>query len=208
MSEICSIEQFRHFFLAKAFDIIGCGTFKKHLAKCKEANDPWAIAMCNNITKMQQVLNNLQNEIKEIPNSPCKMFEICKDVMCSAQPPVKMFAGATTCALTGNVCVHCLDLSKIYKVPQNTYVDASFGTFFVFLWYANKIEHVIRSYIRNWLDNQKKEQNYTVLCEMIQKDLDDTILKMHKLFNRAYSHVMISVRRFIEVQNRRSIVQK
>lgn len=207
-NEICSLDQFKHFFLAKAFDIIGCGTFKKHLAKCKEANDPWALTMCHNIAKVQTIINLFQNEIKEIPNTPCNMFEICKDVMCSAQPPVKMFAGSAVCALTGNICTHCVDLSKIYKVTQNTYVDARFSTFFLFLWYTNKIEHVIRSYIRNWLDNQKKDQNYTMLCEKIQVDLKEVIIKMHQLFIKAHHHVTCSVKNFIKVQTRRSIVHK
>ena len=37
------LEDFRHFYLAKSYDVVWQGTFRKHLCKCKEAGDPWAV---------------------------------------------------------------------------------------------------------------------------------------------------------------------
>lgn len=204
-TDLCTLDQFKNFFYLKAFDIIGNGSFKKHLAKCKETNDNWAIVMLNDVQHIQNIIRNIYNKVHEIPSTPNNIFEICKDIMSSAQPPIKMFAGTVTCSISGVICNQCLDFSKIHKQEGNVFVDAKFSHFFLFLWYTNKIEYIIRSYVRNWVLKQT-ETNYKQLCEKIQVDLHKQIEEMHKLFLLAYHHVMLSLQKLIDQQLHKIIV--
>ena len=47
--------------------MIGQGTFRKHLCKCREAGDPWAVEMNAGVTKVQQAVRGLQVHIPK----PC-----------------------------------------------------------------------------------------------------------------------------------------
>ena len=103
MSE-CSLDEFRGFFLAKAFDVIGNGTYRKHIARCKDSGDPWAIAMAAHVQTMQAQIREVQAAVAAMPQTPNRLPEICRDVMMSAQPPVRLHGGSTVCSITGRRC--------------------------------------------------------------------------------------------------------
>jgi hypothetical protein len=202
---ICTLDQFKNFFLLKAFDIIGNGTFKKHLSKCKETNDPWAINMTNDVQQIQTILKDLYTKVSELPSTPNNIPDICRDIMSSAQPPIRMFAGTVTCSITNKKVNQCLDFSKIHKKDKHIFVDAKFSHFFLFLWYTNKIEYIIRSYVRNWIFHQS-ETNFKKLCDIVQIDLEEKIIKMYNLFCLAYSHVICSINKMINSHLHRIII--
>lgn len=203
-----SLQQFRNFFFAKAFDIIGNHSFKRHLARCKDVNDEWAVIICNDVQIMHNVIKQIQALVTEIPVTPCRIHEICKDVMSNAQPPVKIYAGTAICSLTHVTCSQCIDLTKIHKRAENTYVDSRFSNFFLFLWFINKIEYVIRSYVRAWLDKQPTGQNNATLCQSIQDDMQNKTEDLHQLFLLAYQHVHQSLESLINVQLKRVIISE
>jgi len=199
--DIVSLDQFQSFFYAKGFDIIGDTAFKRHLTMCKDANDAWAIKMWNDVQYLQSKIRDLQNLVQEIPNTPCRMFELCRDVMSNARPPTQLFSGIATCVLTGLQCSPAIDLSKIHRNQRSSiFVHTQFSHFFLFLWYTNKIEYIIRSYTRNWLDSKPEETNKKILCDMLQSEMQDTIAKMHRLFVLAYNHVTKSLEQLVTVQ--------
>ena len=203
---MCTYNQFQNFFYAKAFDIVSNGSFKKHLTKCKEANDQWAVDMYNDTQIIQNIIKDLQALVHEIPATPSKFFEVCKDVMSSAQPPIKMYAGTATCVLTNTICHHCLDFSKIHKKEGSVFVDAKFSQFFLLLWYCNKIEYIIRSFTRNWVDQQTEAQDFKTLCENIQNTFTPHITKIHNLFMLSHDHVVQSLHLLIAAQLHRPII--
>ena len=207
-----SLPQFQNFFYAKAFDIIGNNTFKKHLAKCKEANDAWAIEMCADINSVQSLLRDTQQIVQEAASSGVnKIFVISKDVMNSAQPPIKLYTGVVTCEITNQKCTQCLDFSKIQKNFRSLYIDARFSQFFLLLWYLNKIEYIIRSYVRHWLETNQatvKELNFRGVCDLIQTVFPEKIQVMHKLFNLSYQHVSASLALLQQNQMHRVILNE
>ena len=62
-----TLEDFKHFYLAKSYDVIGQGTFRRHLCRCKEAGDPWAVDMNLGVTKVHLAVRGVQNRIAQIP---------------------------------------------------------------------------------------------------------------------------------------------
>ena len=160
-------EDFLHFYLAKSYYVIGQGTFRRHLCKCKEAGDLWAMDMNSGVVKVQAAVKALQGRIQQIPKPRnTVLYQLCKDVMVGAQPPIRMFAGYTTCCLSGVSCNTCVDLTRPAKNSEHVHIHARFSHFFLMLWYCSKLEYVVRSCSKAWLERQdvREQTNFKELC--------------------------------------------
>lgn len=197
---MCTLDEFRSFFLAKAYDVVGNGTFRKHMAKCKDTGDAWAVTMSNQIQAVSAHIREVQTTVNAMPKSQNRLPDICKEVMMSAQPPIKLHAGCATCTITSRRCTKCLDLSRTHKGQQDLHVDIRFCTFFMLLWYTNKLEYIIRSFVRTWLDARQGDDTYKSLCNALKDEQEDTIVKMHRLFLQAKEHVTRTLDRYAKAQ--------
>ena len=191
MTEI-SMEDFRHFYLAKSYDVIGHGTFRRHLCKCKEAGDPWALEMNSGVVKVQGAVRALQGRIQQIPKPRnAVLYQLCKDVMIGAQPPIRMFAGYTTCCLSGVSCNTCIDLTRPSKNAQHVHIHARFSHFFLMLWYCSKLEYVVRSCAKAWLERQdsRDEMNFREMCDSFTPETKEYCESLFQIFVRSLRHV-------------------
>lgn len=193
-----TLEEFKSFFLGKAYDVVGNGAFRKHMTRCKDVGDVWAVDMATSIQTVQNQIKDISVAVQSIPPTPNKFHEICKDVMMSAQPPTKLYAGCVTCSITGKQAIKCLDLSKTHKSNSNMFVNARFCYFFMLLWYCNKIEYIIRSFTRTWLDSRGEEETYQDICKAMQEEMQDTIHQMHRLFVIARDHITATIQKYVE----------
>lgn len=184
-----SLDVFRGYFLAKAFDVVGNGSYKKHLSQCREVGDPWAVEMTNSVQAVQNCIKEIAASVQCMPQTSNRLHEICRDVMMSAQPPIKLHAGCVTCSITGRQCMRCLDLSKNHKGNSQVYVDARFCYFFMLLWYCNKLEYVVRSFTRTWLDSRSLDETFQDVCRKMQEDMEGQVASMHRLFVAAHAHI-------------------
>lgn len=196
--QVLDLDTFRGYFFAKAFDVVGNGSYKKHISQCKEVGDPWAVEMTNSIQVVQAHIRDIAGAVHAMPHTSNQLHEICRDVMMSAQPPIKLHAGCVTCSITDRQCMKCLDLSKTHKGPSHVFVDARFCFFFMLLWYCNKIEYIIRSFTRTWLDSHSGEETFQSICCKMQEEMEDQVVSMHKLFTAAHSHTMKTLERYTE----------
>ena len=189
-----TLDDFRGFFHAKAFDVVGNGTYRKHLARCKETGDHWAMTMGAQIHEVQSQIREVQAAVQDMPRNADRLAEICRDVMMSAQPPIRLFAGHAECAITQRRCTRCLDLSRAQKGHSSVYVDMRFCRFFMLLWYCNKLEYIIRSYTRTWIDmHQGEAETFSELCRVMRAEQEPTIARMHALFVVALQHVFTTL---------------
>ena len=187
-----SPDHFRHFYLAKSYDVIGAGTFRRHLCRCKEAGDPWAVEMNSGVNVIHQAVRHIQTRISQIPRPRHALLQqLCKDVMVGAQPPIRMYAGYTTCCLSGVSCNTCIDLTRPSKNAQHIHIHARFSHFFLMLWYCSKLEYVIRSCAKAWLERQssREDRNFKSLCEQFKDETDDYCLSLYGVFARSCAHV-------------------
>jgi len=186
----CTAEEFQHFFNAKAFDVIGNGTFRKHLARCREAGDLWAVEMSSNVQSVQSHIREISSAVVGMPQTSNRLHEICREVMMGAQPPTKLHAGCVKCCITLRQCMRCMDLTRNHKSSAHMFVDARFCFFFMLLWYCNKLEYIIRSFTRTWLDTRDDKETFEQQCLAIQEELKPQIDSMYKLFVIAKSHII------------------
>ena len=192
MSNIVSLDDFRLFYLAKSYDVIGLGSFRRHVCKCKEAGDPWAVEMNVSVNRVQQAVRALQARIGQIPKPRnALLHQLCKDVMVGAQPPIRMFAGYTKCSLSGVSCNTCIDLTRPAKNSQHVHIHARFSHFFLMLWFCSKLEYVVRSCAKAWLERQidREEKSFKELCEKFKDETEDYCRQLHGVFSRSHCHV-------------------
>ena len=191
-----SLEDFRHFYLAKSYDVIGQGTFRKHLCKCKEAGDPWAVEMNAGLTKTCLAVKAVQTRIAQIPKPRHALLQqLCRNSMVGAQPPIKMFVGYTTCCLSNISCNTCMDLTRSTKNSQHVHIHARFCHFFLMLWYCNKLEYVVRSCAKAWLERQDARDgaNFREMCEAFTKETEEHCKGLHQIFTRSQGHVHLTL---------------
>lgn len=193
-----SLDSFTAYYQIKAFDVISCGQYKKHLSHCRETGEQWAVLLYNKHNTICQKIKEMSTIIIEM-NNPLnsRLQAICKDVMTCAQPPIKLQAGIGRCVLSGEQCEHCLDLSRAGKETRELLVQNKYWYFFVFLWYCSKIEYIIRSCTKQWLtmnDLKPQSSNYDDICARILESNESEIVIMHNIFTKAYPYVMASLR--------------
>ena len=124
--------------------------------------------------------------------------------MASAGPPVKVFTGRTQCHLTGTGLDHSLDLSKAGKNAKEIRVHLRFFYFFLYIWLISKIEYVIRSSVKSWLEPLPERdppstpaspanRDITGLCERFRVENEPLIGSFARLFIRAHAYVTASI---------------
>lgn len=182
---------------AKAYDVISSGQFKKHLAKCRDNGDSWAVSMYSMQTRVLQVCKELNQAVSHLNTTGgAQVYQICRDVMTCAQPPVKILTGRNVCSITGVQTDYCVDLTKMGKSTREVFVHPRFWHFFIFLWYCAKLEYVIRSYTKHWLElkSLKPDQgSYTALCEDFSTDNKEFCKDLYALFIKAFDYVTRSL---------------
>jgi hypothetical protein len=203
----CTLDEFRGFFLAKAYDVVGNGAYRKHLAKCKEAGDPWAVAMGQHLQAVQAQIREIHAAIVAMPPTPNHLGDLCKNVMMSAQPPIRLNAGCAVCTITGRRCLKCLDLSKTHKGNHHVYVDHRFCFFFMLLWYCNKMEYIVRCFTRTWLDSRPDSETFKSLCCALGAEMEPSVVRMHALFVVGKAHVLSTVSTFVESHRHEPILE-
>lgn len=190
------MEDFEGFMLCKAYDVLSEGQFKKHLIQCRDKGDGWAVAMHTQQTRVTHECRHIQAQIAAMLDTPnAEWAQICRDVMGSAQPPVKVFTGYSQCCLTGAFLDYSIDLSRSGKNTRESFVHLRFWHFFIFLWFTAKIEYVIRSCTKQWLEGQAlpEKRDYTALCERFKEENEPLIAQMGALFRKASDYVQATI---------------
>jgi hypothetical protein len=203
----CTLDEFRGFFLAKAYDVVGNGAYRKHLAKCREAGDPWALAMGQHLQAVQNHIREIHSVVAAMPASPNHLADICKNVMMSAQPPIRLNAGSAVCAITDRRCLRCLDLSKTHKGNHHVYVDHRFCFFFMLLWFCNKTEYIVRCFTRTWIDSRPESETFKSLCCALGTEMEPSVVRMHSLFVVGKAHILATVAAFVESHRHEPILE-
>ena len=200
----CTIEEFTHFFNARAYDIVGEGSFRKHLNACKEAGDDWAVDMANGVQKVLMNIKAVHTHISKLEQSYPKLGKICKQVALSAHPPVRLHAGAVQCALTQQQCTNSLGLPSGQK-GNPVFVHVRFCRFFMFVWFVCKIEYVVRCFVRSWVQGQDASNlSYQNLADKLGVLLP-LVKKIHTVFLIALDHVYNSIEQ-LDVGQKSSVI--
>ena len=199
----CTEQQFKDFFKARAYDIIGEGSSRKNLNIRKDAGDPWAVQMAAGIHAVLTDVRHINSTIQQLTQSFPRLGEICKNVIIAAQPPIRIQGVQAVCAITQQKCNNCLCLPSGTK-NQPIHVHMCFSRFFLFIWFICKIEYVIRCYVRCWLQTQEtktdKQQSYQKLAENIDS-MEKNMAELYAFFVMSSDHILLSISNLMQSQS-------
>lgn len=197
----CTEEHFKDFFKARAYDIIGEGSFRKHLNIRKDAGDPWATQMAAGIHAVLSDVRHINCTIQQLTHTFPRLGEMCKNVIVAAQPPIKIQGVQAVCAITQQKCNNCLCLPSGVR-NQPTHVHMRFCRFFLFVWFICKIEYVVRCYVRCWLQthDQKEKESYQKTAESIDC-MEKHIKELYAFFVMSSEHIELSIANLNQSQN-------
>ena len=194
-----SLEDFTDYFLCKSFDVISNGQYHRHVMKCKDSGDAWAVQQARACQTVLSSVKNLQVAVNGIAKKPIpNLYQICKDVMTSAQPPIKIFTGYTTCNITNIPSNKCIELSRTSRV----HVHPKLHTFFLWLWYCGKIDYIVRSIAKAWTEREGSEgRSLREACEAFDRHIRARIPKFHQLYVKGEAHVLESIRLYNQIHH-------
>jgi hypothetical protein len=192
-----TLEVFKSYVHAKAYDVISSGHFKRHLSQCRDNGDKWAIQMYSHVNCIQNRVKDMTTLVAQLNSPHCSHIQkICKDVMSCAQPPIKVLTGTNVCSLTGVKADHCIDLTRTGKNSKEVLVHPRFWHFFVLLWFSAKLEYIVRACTKQWLESQevsKESKDYSRLCELYTEQNSDLNERLHRLFVKGVEYITNSL---------------
>lgn len=195
-----SLEDFLAYTHVKAYDVISCGHFKRHLSSARENGDKWAIDMNNGQSAVQNKIREVFSLVSHMGGpQTARVQRVCKDVMSCAQPPIKVLTGFNICSLTGVSSEHCIELTRPGKNTREVLVHPRFRHFFMFLWFCAKSEYVIRACTKQWVEGLPTPpcpETYTRLCEEYHAENIETNEKIYRLFVKGMEYVNLSLNTF------------
>ncbi len=202
MADDVPLEVFKAFVCTKAFDIIGNGTYKAYLVKARDNGDEWAMRMHASTTTVVEhvkAINALVAQIRKF--SAAGLGAICKEITSNTTPPVFSARQWNVCQISGQHSECCVELLRSqHKQSRAVFVHAQYTRFLELLWFACKIEHVVRNYTRQWLRQRDGEQQELSLWDTCNafKDDDADVCKFHVAFRYACAYVRASLAGYLQ----------
>jgi len=189
---------FKDFLVCKALDVIsGNCAYRKYLHQCCENGEEWALKVSDNVATVASVVKELHalvDRVRRLPNS--RLGKVCGEIVSSMHSPVRIIPGWSTCVITDCQAQNCIDVSRATKQNQSIPVHSKFQYFVLMCFFCCRIEHVVRTYTKIWLENQPADVDMTQLTTRFQEQ-DELFGKMYDRFTEGYAHVKASLEAYL-----------
>lgn len=208
---------FKDFVVCKALDVIsGNGAYRKYLHQCCENGEDWALKVAANVAVVGAVIKDLHalvDRVRRLPNS--KLGKVCGEIVSSMHSPVRVIPGWSTCeaffshfivainlnfhfpgVITECQAQNCIDVSRATKQNQTIPVHSKFQYFTLMLFFTHRIEHVIRTYTKLWLESQPPDTDMNDLTARFREQ-DALFEKMFTRFQQGHAHVKASLEAYM-----------
>ena len=189
---------FKDFLVCKALDVIsGNCAYRKYLHQCCENGEEWALKVSANVATVSTVVKELHalvDRVRRLPNS--RLGKVCGEIVSSMHSPVRVIPGWSTCVITDCQAQNCIDVSRATKQNQSIPVHSKFQYFVLMCFYCCRIEHVVRTYTKAWLEGQSSEADMTQLTTRFQEQ-DELFGKMYDRFMEGHTHVKDSLEAYL-----------
>lgn len=208
---------FKDFLVCKALDVIsGNCAYRKYLHQCCENGEEWALKVSANVAAVSLVIKELHalvDRVRRLPNS--RLGKVCGEIVSSMHSPVRVIPGWSTCGwmlflceynlMRNHLCVgiitdcqaqNCIDVSRATKQNQSIPVHSKFQYFVLMCFYCCRIEHVVRTYTKVWLEGQPAETDMNQLTARFQEQ-DELFAKMYDRFVEGHAHVKASLEAYL-----------
>ena len=96
---------------------------------------------------------------------------------------------------------NCIDVSRATKHNQSIPVHAKFQYFALMCFYCCRLEHVVRTYTKVWLEGQAHDDADMLMMSQLtarfQEQHEELFVKMHERFVEGHAHVKASLEAYL-----------
>ena len=189
--------EFFDYVQCKAFDVIsGDGSYRRYLYQCVDKQDEWAVRMHSNVAKVSNHIREIQVLVDRVRNMNTPLSKVCTEVVTAMHAPVRTVSNLSVCCITGSHAQGCIDVSRATKSENPVLVHPRFHYFFMMLYYVHRLEHVVRSFTKSWLERQDSELTMAELTKLFNLQ-EDVFQKMFQSFTEGSSHIVQSLQNFL-----------
>ena len=190
--------EFQDYVHCKAFDVIsGDGSYRRYLYQCVEKQDDWALRMHANVAKVTAHVREVQALVDRVRQLQSPLSRVCTEVVTAMHAPVRVVPRLAVCSITGAHSVGCVDVSRATKTDNPVLVHPRFHYFFMMLYYVHRLEHVVRSFTKSWIEQQDADLTMAELTKSFASQ-EELLAQMHRSFIEGSQHVVKSLQHFLE----------
>jgi hypothetical protein len=189
--------EFKDYVQCKALDVIsGDGSYRRYLYQCVEKQDEWAVRMHGNVAKVTAHVRDVQALVDRVRSLQCPVGRVCTEVVTAMHAPVRVVPRLAVCSITGLHTQGCVDVSRATKTENPVLVHPKFHYFFLMLYYVHRLEHVVRSFTKYWLEQQDPEATMAQLTSLFAGQ-EPLFREMHRSFVEGSRHVVDSLQCYL-----------
>ena len=189
--------EFQDYVHCKAFDVIsGDGSYKRYLYQCVENQDAWALRMHASVAKVTAQVREIQALVERVRQLNTPLARVCTEVVTAMHAPVRVVPGLAVCCLTGAHSQNCIDVSRATKTDNPIIVHARFHYFVMMVYFVHRLEHVVRSFTKSWLEQHDVEASMADLTVAFSSQ-EELVRSMFKSFVDGSDHVTKSLQNFL-----------
>lgn len=177
-------ENFTSYVNCKAFDVIGNGTYKSYLVKCRDNNDEWAVNMHQNSMSILENVRSITSLITNIRRLDASgVAVICREIITNTTPPVYSTPSWNVCQISDQHTFSCVEVIRSqHKNIRSVFIHSKYTTFLDILWFVCKIDHVVRNFTRQWLRSEQekiKGMSLSETCEFFKTNTEEIDALFH-----------------------------
>jgi len=188
---------FKDYVICKAFDVIsGDGSYRRYLYQCVDAQDEWAVRMHANVAKVTQQVRETQALCERVKALETPVSRVCAEVVTAMHAPARVVKKLSVCYITGAHVENCVDVSRATKSETPVLIHPKFHYFFMMLYFVHRLEHVVRSYTKCWLDSQDQNASMKELSDSFENQTE-TLRQLHQRYVEGHQHVIASIQHYL-----------
>ena len=190
-----SIKDIEGYVRFKAFDVIGNGAYRRYVNLCKEKDEEWAVTVHKCVNDVNGVVKTIQTYVNDLQESnQVGLFTLCQTVMENNTPPIDQTTVIAECCVSGKPKCQCIVLKCKGRGAPSITVQSRFGHFVLMLWTVFKMDLVIKTVTRDFIDSTEDVQNVSMkeLCNLFDTK-GEMVQRLAQAILHALEHVKSSL---------------
>lgn len=142
----------------KAFDVIGNGSYRKYVNSCRERGEDWAQKMMESVGQVLSATKRVQHLVSDLQSAGKNgLYLLCQTVIENNTPPIDQNTVISECSVSGKAKCQCIVLKCKGRGAPFIMVQNRFGHFVLMLWTVFKMDLVIKTVTRDFIDSMEQE---------------------------------------------------
>eukprot|EP00961_Rhodomonas_salina_P254100 3434172-Rhodomonas_salina.1 len=160
----------------RAFDVIGNGAYRRYVNACKEKDEPWAVDISRCVLDVGSAVRTIQTYVADLQDSKKSgLHVLCNTVMENNTPPIDQTTVIAECCVSKKPKCQCIVLKCKGRGAPSITVQSRFGHFVLMLWTVFKMDVVIKTVTRDFIDSVQDSDDASMksLCDQFNDNSEN-----------------------------------